>query len=102
MMAAQELLKPEDVAVEFNWEEWQLLAPDQKDLYRDVMLENYHNLMSLGYQTKKPNALPKLEHGEEPRLIEDELQNGTCPAYRSWLQKEQTDEEKVGGRDSKA
>nr|KAF6412525.1 hypothetical protein HJG63_021212 [Rousettus aegyptiacus] len=79
MMAAQELLKPEDVAVEFNWEEWQLLAPDQKDLYRDVMLENYHNLMSLGYQTKKPNALPKLEHGEEPRLIEDELQNGTCP-----------------------
>nr|XP_033701466.1 zinc finger protein 350-like [Tursiops truncatus] len=72
MIQAQETLTFEDVAVDFTWEEWQLLAPPQKDLYRDVMLENYSNLLSVGFQASKPNVLSKLGQGE-PWMMEDEI-----------------------------
>uniref|UniRef100_A0A2K5E096 Zinc finger protein 614 n=1 Tax=Aotus nancymaae TaxID=37293 RepID=A0A2K5E096_AOTNA len=82
MIKTQESLTLEDVAVEFSWEEWQLLDTAQKDLYRDVMVENYNHLVSLGYQTSKPDALSKLAHGQEPWMTDAKIQNKNCPGIR--------------------
>ncbi|XP_049750641.1 zinc finger protein 33B-like isoform X3 [Elephas maximus indicus] len=68
-----------DVIVGFTQEEWQHLDPTQRSLYRDVMLENYSNLISVGYCVTKPEVIFRLERGEEPWILEEEFPSQSFP-----------------------
>ena len=68
-----------DVAVDFTQEEWRQLDAEQKTTYRDVMLENYSHLVSVGCHIIKPEVITKLEQGEDPWIVEGEFLLQTYP-----------------------
>ncbi|XP_012892151.1 PREDICTED: zinc finger protein 717-like [Dipodomys ordii] len=77
MNGSLKLMSFDDVAVNFTRKEWQDLDPGQRALHREVMLETYSNLMSLGHCVPKPILIVKLEQGAEPWMREDSEENFT-------------------------
>lgn len=81
MNIAQGPVSFEDVIVEVTQEEWRQMDSDQRTLYREVMLENYSHLISMGYCITKPQVIFKLEQGEDPWSLEEEFLNKRSPGY---------------------
>ncbi|XP_043943316.1 protein ZNF738-like isoform X4 [Protopterus annectens] len=50
--SAMKLEVPEtfdDVAVDFSIEEWKMLSKEEKELHREVMVQNFEYMVSVGY-----------------------------------------------------
>uniref|UniRef100_A0A8C0VZI0 KRAB domain-containing protein n=1 Tax=Castor canadensis TaxID=51338 RepID=A0A8C0VZI0_CASCN len=70
MCCLQESLTFRDVFVDFCLEDWQQLDSAQKNLCRDVMIENYSHLVSVGYLTAQPDVTFRSRQGEEAWMVD--------------------------------
>ncbi|XP_055993172.1 zinc finger imprinted 2-like [Sorex fumeus] len=77
----KELVTFEDVTVDFSPEELKYLSASQRKLYREVILENYRNLVFVGHQFPKPDIISQLEE-EESCVMEGNSDKMMCQDWK--------------------
>jgi len=73
MNTSQVSVSFKDMTVESTQEEGQKIGRTQRTLYREVMLEKYSHLVSMGYCYTKPEVILRLDQAEDPCLLEKEF-----------------------------
>ncbi|XP_075034486.1 uncharacterized protein LOC142095439 [Mixophyes fleayi] len=83
----QEQCQFDEVAIYFSEEEWDCVTAEQKETYREVMMENYHTLKFLGLISVKPSLVSAIERGEKPFMKSPQQRNtptiSSTTSYRS-------------------
>ncbi|XP_062424609.1 zinc finger protein 282-like isoform X2 [Rhea pennata] len=70
-----------DIAVYFSAEEWKNLEEWQKELYNNLVKENYESLLSLDGALSRSDPPPRIERGEVPCIPEPrDLEQRELPA----------------------
>ncbi|XP_043913297.1 zinc finger protein 19-like isoform X3 [Protopterus annectens] len=55
----------EDVAVYFSREEWKMLSNEEKQLHKEVMIQNYDHMVSIGFIIPMEQLLQLIEKSDE-------------------------------------